>query len=128
MRHDGFVQVDLPDANGDDIIAGRGDQTATRDEHADRRAEIAAVAGPIDRRLADRHDAEAVIDIEAGPVGAGNQRDLAGAGGRAAETVDLGAVVVGAAESAQQQGIAPHRIGGIEKQVLAAAAAHPGGG
>ena len=138
MAQDGLADIGLPDSHHGGAVARDAvqvDQAAFDGEGAHRRAEVAAVAAPVDEGAVDRDLAEQVVDVVVGALAAVQDDRLAGAGGGAAHAVDLLAVRIGAADHAQQQRIArrSRRLGRgwqvlqAEEHALAGAPAHVGG-
>ncbi|MNT88072.1 hypothetical protein D3C72_2285710 [compost metagenome] len=68
MVENGFLDVGLPDAQGDDAVARDArwiDQAHVDGAGADRRGEVAAVAAPVHKRLVYGHLAEQVVHVMA---------------------------------------------------------------
>ncbi len=139
MRDDGLADVGLPDAHGGDAVvrdAAGIDEAVADGERTHGGGKVAAVAGPVHKRLVDRDLAEQVVDVVVRACAFRQDDRLAGARRGAAHAVDLLAVRVGAADHAQQQRVARgaghlRGLGQVlqaEEHALAGAAAHVGGG
>src|SRR3546814_5019903 len=72
----------------------------------DRGREIAAVSGPVDEGLVDRHLPETIVDVVIGFRALGQDHGLRRRRGRATHAVDLRAVRIGRADHAQQEFVA----------------------
>src|SRR3546814_9697312 len=68
--------------------------------------EIAAVSGPVDEGLVDRHLPETIVDVVIGFRALGQDHGLRRRRGRATHAVDLRAVRIGRADYAQQEFVA----------------------
>ena len=139
MGDDGLADVGLPYAHhGHAVVrnAAGVHQTVADGERTDRRGQVAAVAAPVHERLVDGDLTEQVIDVVIGLDAFRQDHGFAGARRRAAHAVDLFFVRVGAADYAQQQGVAGRawnlgrfrQVSQAEEHAFAGAAAHVGGG
>ena len=106
---DALGRVGLPDTNVG--VAVLGDAVGVDQPHADGRwpdrgGQIAAGTAPVHHRLVDVDLPEQVIHVMAGLVRSAQDHALAGAGRRPAHAIGVLGVGVGAADDAQQQGVA----------------------
>ena len=139
MRHDGLLDVGLPDPHGAQAVARhacRVDHSVRDGEGPDRRRQVAAVAAPVDEGAFDRDLSVQVIHVMPGLRARRNDHHLAGARRGPAHAVGVLAVRIGRADHAAQQCV-PRRSRHLRPfgQVLQAeehafrrAAAHVGGG
>ncbi len=138
MGDDGFLDVLLPDAHSADAVFRHAlgiDQPLADGKGAHRSGQVAAVAGPVHKRLVDRHLTEEIVHVVIGLFTLGQNDGFGGTGRGATHAIDLLTIGVGTADHALQDfvtGFTRHlscfrQIGQVEENTLGGAATDIGG-
>src|SRR5215468_2725817 len=129
-RHDELLRVRVVDAD-QGLAVPRLNEALLDGEGSDRGGTVAAIARVVHLRLAHLDLGEGVIDVGGGVVRWANDARLRQGRDAAAETVELAAIGIGAAEGGKEDVVAldarPGEIALVEDQAAAGASAHVDG-